>query len=707
MRCALPFLLILLGGGVQAADIDAGTDAGIEDRERYTWETVQDLRRAGRNVEALELLNHQDLETTFRISVLRAAVLAGRGHVERALEMFDEMQNEAAAQPVDLQAFFLTEHANVMLLGFDAGQAQAYFERAAELARRIGRSDLVLVAELNRLRMQIEDKNLAGLEEAFDSVAAQLREQQQGEELARLWLTFGQLRQRAQREFNYPEQWLALALDAYSRVQQVTGKPDALGWSFGLSGALYEQAGRVEEALLLTGRALFHAQQAYAPAQIYRWDWQLGRLYRQQGDLDAAQAAYARAVNQLDEVRKNMVRGSGDSFVRLVEPVYREFADVTLAQAALLQDGTSQQSLLREVRDRLETLKQAEVEDYFANECLATDAVAERYFSNRNAAILYPVLLEDRLEMLIEIDGHFSRFATPVGRNRLTNVVRTFRRNLERSTAADDFMEQAVELYDWLVRPGLTLLDENDIQTLVVVPEGPLRTIPISALHSGNSFLIEERSVATTPAINLTRQRGLAQYDSLLVGGVSKPVQGFAELPSVERELSAISSLYETTAIQDEEFKLQIVSSALGDVTYSVAHFATHGEVNRDYRKSFLLTYDDKLTLNRLQSVLQERQDEPLDLLVLSACQTAAGDDRAALGLAGIAVQSGAKSALASLWSISDSATAELVEHFYDGLLDQTTKADSLRQAQLSLLASDEFNHPAFWAPYLLIGNWL
>ena len=95
-------------------------------------------------------------------------------------------------------------------------------------------------------------------------------------------------------------------------------------------------------------------------------------------------------------------------------------------------------------------------------------------------------------------------------------------------------------------------------------------------------------------------------------------------------------------------------------------------------------------------------------LLVLSACKTAAGDDRAALGLAGVAVQSGAQSALASLWYISDAATAELIENFYTALsVSSNTKAESLRTAQLALLENERFNHPSFWAPYLLVGNWL
>jgi CHAT domain-containing protein len=90
---------------------------------------------------------------------------------------------------------------------------------------------------------------------------------------------------------------------------------------------------------------------------------------------------------------------------------------------------------------------------------------------------------------------------------------------------------------------------------------------------------------------------------------------------------------------------------------------------------------------------------------MLSACQTAAGDERAALGLAGVAVQAGARSAVASLWFISDAATAALVEAFYEGVFQRGLgKAEALRQAQLSLLRQKAFAAPSYWAPYLLVG---
>jgi CHAT domain-containing protein len=382
-----------------------------------------------------------------------------------------------------------------------------------------------------------------------------------------------------------------------------------------------------------------------------------------------------------------------------------------LLRTSSMQRGDDKQNLLSDVRDLLENLKAAEVEDYFANECVAKirdmDAAS---VTDETAAVIYPVFLDDRTEILVEAGGQLAQFTTPVGRNQITATIRQLRVNLERSTSGTSYLRPAQRLHKWLIEPAEEFIEAANTKTLVVVPEGALRTIPISTLHNGEQFLVERFAVATTPGIQLTKQLKVSEGNNMLVGGLTESVQGFAGLPNVEKEIETISALYpEGLKIKDGNFQLKTVQSELGSGGYSVAHFATHGEFSQDHEKSFILTYDDKLTLDGLQEVLSSRdQSEPLDLLVLSACKTAAGDDRAALGLAGVAVQSGAQSALASLWYISDAATAALIESFYTALqMPENGKAESLRIAQLSLLETDEFNHPSYWAPYLLVGNWL
>ncbi len=162
--------------------------------------------------------------------------------------------------------------------------------------------------------------------------------------------------------------------------------------------------------------------------------------------------------------------------------------------------------------------------------------------------------------------------------------------------------------------------------------------------------------------------------------------------------------------LENKDFLIPKMQRELTEQTYSIVHIASHGQFVSDVKQSFLLTFNDKLTMDGLERFigLSQYRENPVELLTLSACQTAAGDDRAALGLAGIAVKAGARSALATLWFINDQASALLISAFYEQLLNPgLSKAKALQQAQLQLLADRRYRHPSYWSPFLLIGNWL
>jgi len=169
--------------------------------------------------------------------------------------------------------------------------------------------------------------------------------------------------------------------------------------------------------------------------------------------------------------------------------------------------------------------------------------------------------------------------------------------------------------------------------------------------------------------------------------------------------------MYMGRLLMNEAFVYPSVKQELENTSYSIIHIASHGQFDKDPEKTFVLTHNGKLTLDSLEELmaLSNFRQEPVELLSLSACQTAVGDDRAALGLAGIAVKSGARSALASLWFINDKAASMLLVDFYKRLLDSDTitKAQALQKAQINLLEQDAYQHPTYWAPFLLIGNWL
>ncbi len=684
-------------------------------RLRALWGLADAYRQQGKNNAALETL--QRVAALVDSDDASAATQLRLGGVYYALGLYEESE-QALSRARQLQSHLHPDEQVALLL--DLGnvqvergtfmQAADYYMAAAAAAGRNGRPDLQARAALNVLRAKLDGKDLSSFDTQIATIEPLIDEVKTAHLRRPLYLSLGDMYRRAVVEFAFPDSWIEKSYLALSKAMEGTDDPAELAYANGFMGRLYEDFKHYDEALALTRKAIFHAQQARADEQMYRWEWQAGRILLALGRIQDAQSAYQRAVYELDEVKPNFALGSRRTFNQLVSPVYTEYADVMLRRTSTMAEGADKQAQLSNIRDLLETLKAAEVEDYFANECVAkVRAKDAASVADAGAAIIYPVFLDERTEILVEADGTLAQFTTAVGQNRMTATIRQLRVNLERSTSGTAYLKPAQQLYDWLIAPAQAFFDAAAIKTLVMVPEGALRTIPISTLHDGKQFLVERYAIATTPGIQLTKQLHNAETENLLVGGLTQSVQGFAGLPNVQKEMDTISSIYPAKTISDSSFQLRTVESELEAGGYSVAHFATHGEFSRDHSKSFILTYDDKLTLDDLQQVLDRRdQTQPLDLLVLSACKTAAGDDRAALGLAGVAVQSGAQSALASLWYISDAATAQLIESFYTALqTTRSSKAESLRIAQLSLLRTEQFQHPSYWAPYLLVGNWL
>jgi CHAT domain-containing protein len=184
-------------------------------------------------------------------------------------------------------------------------------------------------------------------------------------------------------------------------------------------------------------------------------------------------------------------------------------------------------------------------------------------------------------------------------------------------------------------------------------------------------------------------------------------------LPHVTRELEAFQRLFPGRVQLLPQFRRAELEAALHKRQFHIVHIASHGRFAPHVADSFLLTADaekNKLTLTQLGELVGRVRfrKEPLELLTLSACETALGDDRAALGLAGVAIQAGARSVLATLWRVEDEATAMLMAAFYEQLqLPDVSRAQALQQAQLRLLQQPQYADPFFWAPFLLLNNWL
>jgi CHAT domain-containing protein len=303
---------------------------------------------------------------------------------------------------------------------------------------------------------------------------------------------------------------------------------------------------------------------------------------------------------------------------------------------------------------------------------------------------------------------------TKISENKLESLLSELRRSLRRTSLETDIQAVSVKIYNILLgKETESILAANKIKTLVFVLDGSLRNLPMSVLYDGQQYLMEKYNLALTPGLQLIDPRPLKhQQLTVFVGGVSKETQNFNALPNVEREVQQIASLVSAqTLLLNEDFISESIQKQISKIPYRVVHLATHGEFSSDAEKTFVLTWNNRLGVKQLGELLQFREQDsriPIELLVLSACKTAKGDNRATLGLAGVAVRSGARSTIASLWSVEDSATATFMENFYQELATfGTTKANALQKAQIGLLKNPQYTHPFYWAPFVLIGNWL
>lgn len=686
-----------------------------------------------------------------------AQALRGLGHQGRAVAVVEQALALAAPDSA-LAASALTLSGSLLIAGGLRAEAGEALGRAAGIAKDLGRDDLHAAAtlEIGNLRAALGEPVRAM--DAYDAAQRLAQRSTSGPlavtsaiSAARTALSLGDVtaaRGRARiaqallRELSAaPEQaFLLLSLgELYLRIEavapagaelpgaafealregltQAEKRQDARTASFalGLLGEAYAREGRHQEAAQLSARAIFRAQQIQAPELLYRWHWQHARALLAQGDAEGALADYRRAAYHLQLIRGDLIAASaaaGSSFRAALAPLYFEFADVLLQRARQPADPAQQQRLLGEARDVVEQSKSAELQDYFEDGCVAAQEqrAAGPGLVDAQVAVLYPIILADRLELLLSFADGLKQVTISVRSSELIDEIRQFRAALEKRTTRQ-YMPWGQKLYDRLVRPIEAELATRGIRTLVVVPDGALRTIPLAALHDGQDFLIRRYALASTPGLKLTAARSSAVRGmKVLLNGLTLPVQGFSSLPNVASELNAIETLFGGKQLRDGDYLLQSLERELRAQPYDVVHIASHGEFRGDPKRSFLLAYDGKLTMDALERLIALRhQGAPsIDLLTLSACQTAAGDDRAALGLAGVAVKAGAQSALATLWYINDMSSATLIAQFYRNLrIDGTSKAQALQRAQLELLADGRYRHPGYWAPFLLIGNWL
>lgn len=566
-------------------------------------------------------------------------------------------------------------------------------------------------AQLNLLRLLTEEQSQAQAIALWPKIRVQLSERPPSRTAVYLRVNLAEsLQNLAEPEIEVAVQLLTEAIAIARQLRDTRAE----AYSLGSLAGVYEQTQQWAIAEGLTEKALLLAQAIDAPDISYRWQWQLGRVLKAQGETQTAIAAYSGAVNTLESLRTDLVAVDPDvqfSFRESVEPVYRQLVSLILQPPAPGEVPT--QKNLRTARELIESLKLAELDNFFREACLDADIQPQSVDRvDPRAAVIYPIILADRLEVILSLpDRPLRSYSTPVDSQEVNTTVGQLRQLFVPVFSSEERLSVSERVYNWLVRPAETDLNTSRIETLVFVLDGSLRNLPMAALYDGRQYLIEKYNLALTPSLQLLAPRSLAEQSfKTLTVGLSEARQGFEALPAVEFEVEQIQSQVPAEVFLNQEFTEEVLEKQLNQNSFSIVHLATHGQFSSQAEETFLLTWNGRINVKDFDRLLQSSQTDlnPIELLVLSACQTAAGDRRAALGLAGVAVRSGARSTLATLWQVNDVSTALLMTEFYRQLTRTgVSKAEALRSAQLKLLQNSEYKDPYYWGAFVLVGNWL
>ncbi len=506
---------------------------------------------------------------------------------------------------------------------------------------------------------------------------------------------------------------LALS-QAQTALQTAQRSKSSRGQSFawGTIGELQLAAGQPQQAETSLLQALNLANAIRNWDSAYRWQQQLGRYYAAAGELDRAKIYYKGAIANLNQVRINLQTTSLDvqfSFRNQVEPTYREYL------ALLLNQPNPDLNQALEVNDNLQLM---EVENFLR--CGRLDFQPLQQLKD-----LPPVIsvmnLGDRQGWKVIVRAlNGSIYLHTPNQDRLRNGLNDLWVNLNNpefaSTPESTLQIYLQVLYQELIEPIRAYLPPRG--TLLLQLDSSLQFLPFGLLYDGNRYLVENYSLVLAGAAQSLPPQKLKQLNTLF-GGISKEAPSFTApsappnllpLPGVVGEGEAIGRFSKIHQLLNQNFTLERVQTSLTRQSPTILHLATHGQFSSDPQQTVILSWNQAINAPELDQLVRPSRSSNLssiELLILSACETAKGDRRSSLGLAGVAARAGARSTVASLWLADDQAAAQMMAVFYKELQAGLPKAEALRQAQLSLRADSQYRHPFQWANFVLVGSWL
>ncbi len=707
--------------------------------------------------QATEIYQELDNQTgVIRTRINQAQAWQTSGYYRRSLKVLNQLEATLQEQPDSItKAVGLRSLGNVLLLVGGTEEAKIALETSLEIGKSLESKDeissaLLSLGNLEKSQVEYETatKYYQEAERISDAPNQKIKAQLNYLSLLREtenWSTIPSLlteiesliptlplgHEEIYSKINYAQNLIKLReqglnplsksqietflVTTVKQAQQLEDQPAAAYALINL-GRFYELENSFNSAQEVTQKALIIAQNINARDIAYQGQWLLGRLLKSQGQDKLAIASYQQAVTILQSLRSDLVAVNPEiqlTFAESIEPIYREYVGL------LLKSPDSAEKNLIAAREAIDSLQLAELENFFRATCLDAQRVVIDQITDREdptAAIVYPIVLEDRFEIIIKLPQEKLRhYSTSISNSqRVELILQRLNQSLTQHNSSET-LALAQKLYQWLIQPMEEDLANSKIKTLVFVLDSPLRNIPMAVLYDGQQYLVEKYAIALAPGLQLVTPRRIApQQLKALTAGLTEARDGFPPLKYVENELNTIQSqIAETELLLNDNFTRKDLQAKIAEIPFPVVHLATHGQFSSQAENTFILTWDDRINVKQLNNLLRNSDletEEAIELLVLSACETLTGDKRAALGLAGVAVRAGARSTLATLWRVNDEASALLMGQFYQELGKENTpitKAEALRQAQLTLLENPRFDRPHFWSSYVLMGNWL
>jgi CHAT domain-containing protein len=500
-----------------------------------------------------------------------------------------------------------------------------------------------------------------------------------------------------------PNRQVELLTQEALEIGQNLNHPRLRSQADGTLGRLYRRTGELKPAKQHLESALRFAQATQSWDLAYQWQWQLGQLAAAAGDDTGAIAAYQAATDSIDLIRSHILATNPDwqfSFRDKIEPVYLEYLRLLLSSPS----PSGERVIALHSRLRL-----AELENYL--QCGRLELVDFKEIQAPALTVVHLLDLGSSLEVIVRSgDGwHFHSIDANSVRANLQNLIFNVQDERLASIPESAILYYSQQLYRQLIAPIEPYLPDSG--TLVFDLDSGLANLPIALLHDGQNYLVQQYSLALTlGSLWRTPQALPPGKPKALVAGISQTSPSFQgnweAIPEVADEVAAVRQQTRAKVLLDEEFTSSRLFEQIDK--FPIVHLSTHGRFSSNPQKTSILAWDKAIDLRSLGRWLKtDGKGSAIELLVLSACESAKGDKRSALGLAGVAATAGARSTLASLWPIDAARSVQLMGDFYRGLNRGLSKAEALRAAQLGLMSNPEYKHPYYWGALVLVGSWL